>query len=796
MAPVSKHPKKTLHRRGRKSLKPKHSIYKKGKLAMKKLKTTTKLLRNQIVLPDKLQPSSYAQENTIRDVQTIPSPSANKKRKMSIKKLLAINTKKYQKSSPKNTDTEGTPVARQTRSMKSMSDQKAKASPKESKTSTNNDEVTVNVTGKYLEKVVALETIGSGDTEATTNPNTPTRGGDDETQATEATTNPNTPLRGHEAETNDRSHEQEQIENRGQDLEIDTPQNEENEEESESGSEENNETDKHTILSPILSYIFADTDDENEEEAKEESKEPSQLDNSAALRTDQETQIYNLLEQELNNLEDRLRRQKEERLAAAEKQLEAAPSDGEKDESETATSEEEKDDIDMDSILQEEDNAKLLLEESQEQESRLTNAYQKIQSLLSFTRSKEYPIDERKVQRTGFMLVLLPVVFFFYYSIHLRGSGMIPSYDHEKSLEKAQHFFETTTREGTDAAVSTLPMEGIHVVLSENDSNLGSTIQDRFVRLGATVASIDDEGIDCSDLDSVAESVDALVKKLDRKVDFLIHTGDLCLKGGVSKQAFESFASESVQGYDNLFSGNYLSSFLVTQKILSHLEESRFGTLVQFSSPISKLVDGSKLEIIDGSSDSRRPEASVMLQQKQSYFSTMLRLPVGFAYAKLSEILQHKVLSRTYPNIRTMEITTGWTNELLRGEESADDFFDKVFRKPEEGKEFLLSSTSAINDKIAENKGLQDDLYEWSQTAVWSWVAPPTHAPIAARILGTHLIASNPEEESNSAVAASSSYISSNILAMVTSSTLALLAVKAKNMVSDSGGGPSWFSSE
>lgn len=675
---------------------------------------------------------------------------------MSIKKLLRIETKQDHNPSPTNSDSK-TPVARRTRSRKSMSAQKPTALFKE--------ESAVEDSGKHLEKIVALETIGSGETEATTNPNTPTRGGDDETQATEATTNPNSPVRVSDAE-----HEETMYPD----------------------SKENNETDIHVILTPLLStksstsgssngkarspYIFSDTDEDNEEETQVYSKEPSRLDNSTTLPADQEAQICTLLEQELNNLENRLRKQKEERLVTVEKKLETASSEEEKDKYEIVSSNEEKEIVGTLSA-EAEPKAASSVEENEDvdidkDKSQITNA-------------KEYPTDKRNVQqRTRFILMLLPVMFFSCYSIFLRGFGTILSYDHERSLEKAQHFFETTTRGSMEEASSTLPMEGIHVVLSENDSNLGSTIQDRFVRLGATVASIDDEGIDCSDLNSVAESVDTLINKLDRKVDFLIHTGNLCLGGGglMTKNALESMASESAQGYNNLFAGNYLSSFLATQKILSRLEESRFGTLVQFSSPISKLVDGSKLANIDSA---HRPEASVMLQQRETYFSSMLRLPIGFAYTKLAEILQHKVLSRTYPNIRTMEITNGWTNGLLLGEESADEFFDQVFRKPNEEEEFLPSSTSVGNHKIADNEDLQDDLYELSQTAVWSWIAPPTPAPIAERILGTHLVATNP----------SSSYFSTNTLAMVSSSTLALLAVRAKNMVSDSSSS-SWFSSE
>ena len=720
-------------------LKSKHSLYKKSKTAMRKLKTTTKLLTPQIVLPRPFQPIHLMRQNTIHNVHTslpttplkIPSVSLMKtqssasstktKKKLSIKKL-------FSRKDRKNTDDNGTPVASRTRSRKATS-----VTPQ-----------------KLLEKALVLERTGSDITEATTNPNTPVRGGDNPTETTtnpdtparisddetEATTVPNTPIRGSDVPTND-------------DIETDDV------------------ADKHSILCTSFSmessasgtgttkspYIFADDDDENEQKTQEESKEPRTLDAGPGVDA---AGIYNLLEKELNSLEDRLRKQKEERRAMAEGKLET----------------EEKDDTETNSAMDD--------------------------AVEIDTPNEDSP-DERRKQKTGFISrvsVLFPAVLFLIHWIRLRVLVATPSYDHAKSLEKAQVFFGATTGglRGMATEASATPMDGIHVVLSENDSKLGSTIRDRFVRLGATVASVDDEGIDCTDLDSVAKSVDSVVEKLNHKIDFLIHTGNLCLGGGVGGigNTVESVASESVQGYDVLFAGNYLSSFLVTQKTLSHLEQSRFGTVVQFSSPISTLVDGSKLKIVDSSDAGGRPEASALLQQQSSHLSTMLRLPLGFAYAKLSEILQHKVISRIYPNIRTIEVTTGWTSGLMYGEGSANDFFDQVFRK-EEGEEFLPSSTSVTTSIVAENEDLQNDLYEWSQTAVWNWISPPAQPPIAEKIMGTHLIAGNADEENSSAVA--SSLFPASTAAMVTSSTLALLAVKVKNLAWDSNGN-TWLSSE
>mmetsp|Transcript_16767 Transcript_16767/g.38720 ORF Transcript_16767/g.38720 Transcript_16767/m.38720 type:complete len:789 (+) Transcript_16767:121-2487(+) len=788
MALVSKDSRKMLKRHGKKLLKPKYSLYKKSKTAMRKLATTTKVLSPQIVLPRTLQSFNYTQKNTIRNVhtslpatplKTISSSPTKMKKKLSLKKLFG---KRERKSSTKNTDNDGIPAAARKRVRKSMSaisPKTARGSPSKAALLKLGSEPIIHSSGNRLDKILTL--TGSEETEATTNPNTPVRGDDEKT---EATTNPNTPIRGSNVETNTEN-EHDQNEDHINDPKIDIP-------ETKSDCGMDNETNNHASISAALfmdsstspsatsttqsPHVFADDDDETEEDTYGESKKSSHIDDSTFV-SNREASIYTLLEKELNSLEDRLRKKKEERRATVEAKLKNTPSDKEKDDKEADN-------------RMKEVNLNKIGNKRQPEESQLTSACQTNRSSLSIARStKQDPAAKKEETRSiPRMWVFLPAILLLIHWILLRVLVLTPSYDHDRSLENAQLFFEASTggvREATKA--STTPMAEINVVLSENNSELGRTIQDRLLQLGATVASVEEEGIDCTDLDSVAKSIDSLVEKLNHKVDFLIHTGNLCLGG--SSNSLDLLTSESVQGYDVLFAGNYLSSFMVTQKILPRLEQSRFGTLVQFSSPISTLVDGSKLELNE-SSDTRQPDASVLLQEQGSFFSTMLRLPIGFAYAKLSETLQHKLVSQIYPNIRTIEITTGWTSGLLFGNRSANEFFYEVFRK--EGEELLPSSTGIANT-IAENEDLQDDLYEWSQTAVWKWIAPPLQPPNAEKMMGTHFIASNSEEENASAVV--SSFFPANAAVMVTSSTLALLAVKVKNLTWDSSGN-TWFSSE
>jgi NAD(P)-dependent dehydrogenase (short-subunit alcohol dehydrogenase family) len=349
---------------------------------------------------------------------------------------------------------------------------------------------------------------------------------------------------------------------------------------------------------------------------------------------------------------------------------------------------------------------------------------------------------------------------------------IFPPYTHDIAVVEAQNFF------GTTGSSKEAPMKGITVVISETKSALGSTIEDRFAQLGATVASVED-GIDCNDLNSVAKSVDSILGKSKNKIDFLVHTGNLCL----NHKTIESMATKqmTVQGYDALFGGNYLSAFLVTQKVLPKLERSKFGTIVQFTSKASYLADGSQLEMeietsvgvllrhatnyclatlylpvqfvlesavgkilrMGNKAVQLYDESQEVLQDLESstasevalnylskhyktYLIALLNMPLTFAAVKLSEIIRHKSLARAYPNIRTIEISNGW---IGFGEQGADDLFGRIFHEEQDSQSSHFALTEIDED-------LQERVYEWSQNAVWKWAGSPVLPPVTEMVLG------------------------------------------------------------
>jgi hypothetical protein len=231
-----------------------------------------------------------------------------------------------------------------------------------------------------------------------------------------------------------------------------------------------------------------------------------------------------------------------------------------------------------------------------------------------------------------------------------------------------------------------------------------------------------------------------------------------------------------------IFAGNYISAFLMSQKLLPSLERSKFGTMVQFQHPASTFVDGSLLEI-DNPSKSN-PAASVLLQNQYSFFSALLHLPNQFAYAKLAGVLQHQVFVRDYPNIRTIEFPLGWIDRGVSG------FFKRLFQTESS---HTTNNDSIISSALINDEDLQDDLYDWSQRAIWKWIATDDKLTTDDWLkIGHHRtrkIAQFDKSEKNYFV----EYMASGqTAAMVTGTALALMALKVRATWYT--GGSTWWS--
>lgn len=361
---------------------------------------------------------------------------------------------------------------------------------------------------------------------------------------------------------------------------------------------------------------------------------------------------------------------------------------------------------------------------------RLSIAKEQLNIAVAEERSQNMAKKQKKLLFLA--MQLLPIVFVVQWVV---SSMFSTPYCYDTAVEQSQAFFRKASG-----------MQGVTVLLSETTSRLGSTIEDRFIELGANVESLQDQ-IDCSDLESVADSVDALLKK-HRTIDFMVQTGNLCL-------------DHSIESLTSLQSSNYLSAFVATQKILPSLEKSKYGTLVLFGSKLSHLVPES---LLPGMIDE---------ENSQNMLTSLFYLPLQFASNKMFEKIQHRLIARDYPNIRTFEVS----KELFgMGDKAADDFFGRVFQA-EADTPTALSFLSYDDDELYEG------IYERSINAVWQWVVPPsTLPPVSQMVLGSppsQQIAMRAQQKSPSASV--TSYFPVNTATVVTSGALAVLAMHSKS---------------
>jgi len=579
-------------------------------------------------------------------------------------------------------------------------------------------------------------------------------------EVTEDTTGPNTPVRG-------------------------------NSEDERSG---NDKTNRNALpVSPSMESstgMFEDTDDDDEDV-----KFPS---NDDGTQQNEDGVDVAKVEAELMDLFARIRVQKAERVSNAQFQLDAAPTEANTD----------VDGGDNGREVEEDTNSTQQNSDPQEQPGE--------EPIDAGNESPEGPQNavDPETRQTRYFIFATLIIYVALVMLWLLSRMIFPPYTHDIAVVEAQNFFGTT-ESGKEA-----PMEGITVVISETKSTLGSTIEDRFAQLGATVASVED-GVDCNDLNSVAESVDSILEKSNNKVDFLVHTGNLCL----NHKTIESMATKqmTVQGYDALFGGNYLSAFLVTQKVLPKLERSKFGTIVQFTSKASYLADGSQLEMEietslgvllrhatnyclatmylpvqfvmetavgkvlrmgnkalqvyeesqEGleeleSSTASEVAGDYLTKHYKTYVIALLNMPLTFAAVKLSEIIRHKSLAQAYPNIRTIEISNGW---IGFGEQGADDLFGRIFHEEQDSQ----SSHGAL---AGIDEDLQERVYEWSQNAVWKWAGSPVLPPVTEMVLGRP-----PSKEVLDRSEQQSPITGAKVLSAASTGALVVLAMNAKTLL-------------
>lgn len=223
-------------------------------------------------------------------------------------------------------------------------------------------------------------------------------------------------------------------------------------------------------------------------------------------------------------------------------------------------------------------------------------------------------------------------------------------------------------------AVITGATSGIGLSLIKMLSRLGATVvalgrsPNKLANLKSEIPSVETILVDLVDLESVAKAAKEIMASHDR-IDFLVNNGGI-------HDGFKNLLGtfESAQGYDQVFGVNYLSHFLLTEKLSTALMNSTSPTILQLSSSYHWVVDGSDLIPVGGNP----PVASM---KGGSHGFLVFRSTRSYANSKLAQILHARALKRHHPLLSKARIVSAcpaWVNTQIAGE---DGLFKFVLEK-------------------------------------------------------------------------------------------------------------------
>jgi NAD(P)-dependent dehydrogenase (short-subunit alcohol dehydrogenase family) len=195
---------------------------------------------------------------------------------------------------------------------------------------------------------------------------------------------------------------------------------------------------------------------------------------------------------------------------------------------------------------------------------------------------------------------------------------------------------------------------GIGLGLTRALSSLGASVivvgrsKRKLALLQAEIPTVRPILADFSDLAAVSYAATEIAQMIDQ-VDILINNAGM-------HAAFNQW-SMSNQGYDTVFTVNYLSHFLLTEILAPKLANSSQPLIAQVSSSYHWAVDGSDLMVHD---ESVGPVAS---QPGGSHGFYVFRSQRSYANSKLAQIYHARALKRNQPllqDARIVSICPAW----------------------------------------------------------------------------------------------------------------------------------------
>ena len=248
---------------------------------------------------------------------------------------------------------------------------------------------------------------------------------------------------------------------------------------------------------------------------------------------------------------------------------------------------------------------------------------------------------------------------------------------------------------------SKTPLQGTTIVITGTTNGLGLALTRTLSKLGGDVVALGRSAtkleqlrqeipsvrtfqMDLADLSDVARVADEMVAALSETgIDILINNAGM-------HAGFDLFGSREGP-FDRVFVVNYLSHFLLTEKLAPLLIQSKKPVLAQMSSSFHWAVDGSDLvpsipgEAISSVSEDTMPIAA---RPGGSPGFLVMRAQRSYANSKLAQIYHARSLKNFLPgfaNVRVVSVCPGWVATGIARDSSIFTFFTETFAFPMEG---------------------------------------------------------------------------------------------------------------
>lgn len=241
----------------------------------------------------------------------------------------------------------------------------------------------------------------------------------------------------------------------------------------------------------------------------------------------------------------------------------------------------------------------------------------------------------------------------------------------EDILPLARKFAKKKKDDPTDT-----PLTGVRVVITGATGGIGLGLVENFATLGATVIAMGRSPtklkelqetfpgkdivpilVQLTDLASVQKAAEEIASQFDR-IDILVNNAGIHYFASADGKV-----PTTPQGLDVSWGVNYMSHFLLTEKMIDLLQKSNFTpTVIQISSTFHCAVDGSELVIPDDKS--RDPLVAVPgVFTGNSLFGSQR----AYANSKLAQILHARALQRRHPELVVRSICPCWVGTGIAG---------------------------------------------------------------------------------------------------------------------------------